>query len=53
MKWGVANDFRTLNIKLFKIPNDLNKFAYKFFRKSKAKTPCDYADYVFSSILVF
>lgn len=34
----------TLNIKSFKIPNLVNKIAYKYFRKSKAKRSFEYAN---------
>lgn len=36
----------TMNIKSFKIPNAVNKIAYKFFRKSKAKRSYEYANYL-------
>jgi hypothetical protein len=34
---------KTINIKSFKIPNLINKVAYKYFRKSKAKRSFEYA----------
>jgi hypothetical protein len=34
---------KTINIKSFKIPNIVNKIAYKYFRKSKAKRSFEYA----------
>lgn len=34
---------QTVNIKSFKIPNIVNKIAYKYFRKSKAKRSFEYA----------
>ncbi|CAL67243.1 lipopolysaccharide kinase InaA family protein [Christiangramia forsetii] len=34
---------RTINIKSFKVPNAVNKIAYKFFRKSKAERSFTYA----------
>ena len=34
---------KTINIKSFKIPNLINKIAYKYFRKSKAKRSFEYA----------
>ena len=34
---------KAVNIKSFKIPNLINKVAYKFFRKSKAKRSYEYA----------
>jgi tRNA A-37 threonylcarbamoyl transferase component Bud32 len=36
-------DGKTINIKSFKIPNIVNKIAYKYFRKSKAKRSFEYA----------
>lgn len=36
-------DGKTINIKSFKIPNVVNKVAYKHFRKSKAKRSFEYA----------
>lgn len=36
-------DGQTINIKSFKIPNIVNKIAYKYFRKSKAKRSFEYA----------
>jgi tRNA A-37 threonylcarbamoyl transferase component Bud32 len=34
---------KTINIKSFKIPHLINKIAYKYFRKSKAKRSFEYA----------
>lgn len=34
---------KTINIKSFKIPNIVNKIAYKYFRKSKARRSYEYA----------
>ncbi|MFB3387292.1 Kdo domain containing protein [Flavobacterium sp. LAR06] len=34
---------KTINIKSFKVPNIVNKVAYKYFRKSKAKRSFEYA----------
>ena len=34
---------QTMNIKSFKIPNFINKIAYKYFRKSKARRSFEYA----------
>ena len=34
---------KTINIKSFKTPNLINKIAYKYFRKSKAKRSFEYA----------
>ena len=34
---------KTINIKSFKIPNLINKIAYKYFRKSKARRSYEYA----------
>ena len=36
-------DGKTINIKSFKIPNLINKIAYKYFRKSKARRSFEYA----------
>ncbi|RDI57538.1 lipopolysaccharide kinase (Kdo/WaaP) family protein [Flavobacterium glaciei] len=36
-------DSPTINIKSFKIPNLINKIAYKYFRKSKARRSYEYA----------
>lgn len=36
-------DDQKVNIKSFKIPNRINKIAYKFFRKSKAQRSFEYA----------
>lgn len=33
-----------INVKSFKIPNIINKFAYRFFRKSKAQRSYEYAN---------
>lgn len=35
---------KTINIKSFKIPNLINKIAYKYFRKSKARRSFEYAN---------
>lgn len=35
---------KTINIKSFKVPNLINKIAYKFFRKSKAKRSYEFAN---------
>ena len=35
---------KTINIKSFKIPNFINKIAYRFFRKSKALRSFEYAE---------
>jgi hypothetical protein len=35
---------KTINIKSFKIPNLINKIAYKYFRKSKARRSYEYAN---------
>lgn len=32
-----------INIKSFKIPNSINKVAYRYFRKSKARRSYEYA----------
>lgn len=37
-------DQKTINIKSFKIPNLINKIAYKYFRKSKARRSYEYAN---------
>src|SRR5699024_9180078 len=34
---------QTINIKSFKVPNFVNKVAYRFFRKSKAQRSFEYA----------
>lgn len=39
---------QTVNIKSFKIPNAVNKIAYKFFRKSKAQRSFEYAGHLIS-----
>jgi len=59
---------KTLNVKSFKVPNVFNKFAYNFFRKSKAQRSFEYGNklitlgfrtpqpigfYEFSSALLF
>ena len=36
-------DGKTVNIKSFKIPNLINKIAYRYFRKSKARRSFEYA----------
>ncbi|PKH69137.1 Kdo domain containing protein [Flavobacterium sp. ALD4] len=36
-------DGQIINIKSFKVPNIINKIAYKYFRKSKAKRSYEYA----------
>jgi hypothetical protein len=36
-------DGQTINIKSFKLPNIVNKVAYRYFRKSKAKRSFEYA----------
>lgn len=36
-------DGKTINIKSFKIPNLINKVAYRYFRKSKARRSFEYA----------
>jgi hypothetical protein len=36
-------DGKTINIKSFKIPNLINKIAYRYFRKSKARRSFEYA----------
>jgi hypothetical protein len=36
-------DDKMINIKSFKIPNFINKIAYKYFRKSKARRSFEYA----------
>jgi len=40
---------KTINIKSFKIPNIVNKIAYKYFRKSKAKRSFEYATLLLES----
>ncbi len=37
-------DCKTINIKSFKVPNLINKVAYKFFRKSKARRSYEFAN---------
>lgn len=39
-------DGETVNIKSFKIPNIINKVAYRYFRKSKAKRSFEFATYL-------
>ena len=39
-------DEKTMNIKSFKIPNLINKIAYKYFRKSKARRSFEYATFL-------
>ena len=39
-------DNLTLNIKSFKEPNLINKIAYRYFRKSKAKRSFEYANFL-------
>lgn len=39
---------KTINIKSFKIPNAVNKIAYRFFRKSKAQRSYEYAGHLIS-----
>ena len=34
---------KTINVKFFKVPNLINKIAYRFFRKSKAQRSFEYA----------
>jgi len=36
-------DEKTINIKSFKVPHFINKIAYKYFRKSKARRSFEYA----------
>lgn len=36
----------TVNVKSFKTPNLINKFVYRFFRKSKAKRSFEFAQYL-------
>ncbi|WET03545.1 Kdo domain containing protein [Flavobacterium sp. YJ01] len=36
-------DGKTINVKSFKVPNLINKIAYKYFRKSKARRSFEYA----------
>jgi len=40
---------QTLNIKSFRIPNLINKVAYKYFRKSKASRSFEYANRLISA----
>src|SRR4051812_46092901 len=47
IKLFTLND-KTINIKSFKIPNLINKVAYKYFRKSKAKRSFEYATILLS-----
>jgi len=37
---------KTINIKSFKIPNLINKIAYRYFRKSKARRSFEYATFL-------
>jgi len=37
-------DGKTINIKSFKVPNLINRVAYKFFRKSKARRSYEFAN---------
>ncbi|MCM4159357.1 Kdo domain containing protein [Antarcticibacterium flavum] len=39
---------QTINIKSFKVPNAINKIAYRFFRKSKAQRSFEYAGHLIS-----
>lgn len=39
---------KTINIKSFKVPNAVNKLAYRFFRKSKAERSFAYAEHLLS-----
>jgi len=39
---------RSVNVKSFRIPNLINKFVYRFFRKSKAERSFSYAEYLLS-----
>lgn len=39
---------KTINIKSFKVPNAINKVAYRFFRKSKAERSFAYAEHLLS-----
>lgn len=41
-------DGKTVNVKSFKIPNAINKFVYRFFRKSKAERSFYYAQNLIS-----
>ncbi|CAN5212934.1 lipopolysaccharide kinase InaA family protein [soil metagenome] len=52
---GNRNSIRTfnlngqkINIKSFKVPNLVNKIAYRFFRKSKAERSYNYAEHLIS-----
>ncbi|WP_306352871.1 Kdo domain containing protein [Flavobacterium sp. '19STA2R22 D10 B1'] len=40
---------RIVNVKSFKIPNLINKVAYKYFRKSKAKRSYEFANYLLAN----
>jgi hypothetical protein len=42
----VPLDSIVLNIKAFKIPNPINAFVYRFFRKSKARRSFEYANFL-------
>ncbi|MBA5628508.1 lipopolysaccharide kinase InaA family protein [Moheibacter lacus] len=37
---------QTVNVKSFKVPNKLNQFVYRYFRKSKARRSFEYANYL-------
>lgn len=37
-----------INVKSFKVPNAINKIAYRFFRKSKAQRSFEYAEHLIS-----
>lgn len=39
-------DGKIINVKSFKIPNLINKIAYKYFRKSKARRSFEYATFL-------
>lgn len=39
----IEHEGKILNVKSFKVPNPVNKVAYKFFRKSKAQRSFEYA----------
>ncbi|WP_010231160.1 lipopolysaccharide kinase InaA family protein [Gillisia marina] len=41
-------DGKLINIKSFKVPNAVNKIAYRFLRKSKAERSFNYAQYLIS-----
>ena len=42
---------KTVNVKSFKIPNLVNKIAYKYFRKSKARRSFEYATLLFEKAI--